>query len=325
MPGLPESTNSYFRNKKFWLVLLGIGVAAGLSSCLLLRGGHKDVWPVARPIDVPGQGFTVFVAGDIANCKKHLPPKSGAAKTAALIAPEFASNKDSAVLLLGDATYPVGRLEEFAECYEPTWGQFKARTYPAPGNHEYYTPGAVGYFAYFGAAARPQGRSYYSVELGKWHVISLNSNLTPAEHLEQLAWLKADLDSNKAACTLAYWHHPVFSSGGHGSNENMVDVWRMLDAANADVVLASHDHNYERFAPQDAEGRRNEERGIRSFVVGTGGTSLTPFGLRKTNSAVSTNVALGVLRMVLKDTGYEWEFMAVPGTGFTDRGAALCH
>lgn len=322
---MPKLLNRIINHKLVASAVLGIGLTGGLYGCLYARGGHKDVWPDVANIVVPGKAYTIYAAGDIADCRKHSPADTDAAKTAALIATGLASDKDSAVLMLGDATYPVGRMEEFTNCYEPTWGKFKARTYPAPGNHEYYTPGAIGYYAYFGEAARPEGRRYYSVELGKWHVISLNSNLTSDEHKAQLAWLNADLDQHKTLCTLAFWHHPAYSSGGHGNNENMIDAWRILHAAKADVVLAGHDHDYERFAPQDGEGQRDDAGGIREFVVGTGGAKLTSFGLRKSNSAVSSNTTHGVLRMALKDTGYEWEFLPAPGNGFSDRGAALCH
>ncbi|HYD96635.1 MAG TPA: metallophosphoesterase [Noviherbaspirillum sp.] len=269
--------------------------------------------------------MTVFAAGDIAECKTIRPEDSGAAKTAALIEAGLAADPGAAVLTLGDNTYPVGLLGEFTDCYEPTWGRFKARTFPSPGNHDYYTPRADGYYSYFGAAAGPDRRGYYSFKLGSWHVISLNSYLKPDAHRAQLAWLKDELARNRARCTLAYWHHPVFSSGGHGNDARMLEAWKMLYEAGADLVLASHDHDYERFAPQDAQGRHDEERGIRSFVVGTGGAKLTPLRFRKLNSDVSDNSTLGVLKLVLKDAGYEWEFLAVEKASFSDAGVALCH
>ena len=156
-------------------------------------------------------------------------------------------HKEAVVLTLGDNAYPIGLPIEFSNCYQPTWGQFKKNTYPSPGNHDYYTPAAIGYYAYFGNAAGPARRGYYSVELGSWHIVSLNSNLQPEDHQAQLAWLKKDLAQHKAPCTLAYWHHPLTSSGGHGNNDRMLDVWEVLQEAKADAVLASHDHNYERF------------------------------------------------------------------------------
>jgi hypothetical protein len=271
------------------------------------------------------KGVTVYAAGDIADCGKRPAPQTGAAKTAALIEAGLARDKDAVVLTLGDNTYPVGTPEEFENCYQPTWGRFKQRTHPAPGNHDYYTPQAIGYYAYFGDAAGPDRRGYYSFELGSWHVISLNSYLKPKQHKAQMEWLKADLDRNKARCTLAYWHHPMFSSGGHGSDRRMEEAWKMLAAAGADLVLASHDHDYERFAPKDANGERDDARGMRQFVVGTGGAKLTPLGLRRFDSETSDNSTHGVLRLTLKQQGYEWEFLPVDAGGYKDRGAALCH
>jgi hypothetical protein len=275
---------------------------------------------------VPGNGVTVYVAGDIADCRKFKPSESGAAKTASLITAGLNKDKDAAVLSVGDNTYPVGVLSEFTDCYEPTWGKFKERTYPTAGNHEYYTPAAVGYYDYFGTAAGPARRGYYSFNLGKWHIVSLNSNLKSVEQNQrQLEWLKEDLAQHPARCTLAYWHHPLYSSGGHGNSDRMKEVWQVLQAANVEVALVGHDHGYERFAPQDADGRHDAKRGIREFVVGTGGTKLTPFVTRQPNSEIRDNSTYGVLRMVLKDTGYEWEFLPVAGGKFTDRGAAFCH
>jgi acid phosphatase type 7 len=272
-----------------------------------------------------GASVTVYAAGDIAECRRAPPEESAAAKTARLIAAGLAQDAKAAVLTLGDNTYPIGLLDEFTGCYDATWGRFKNRTYPAPGNHEYKTPAAVGYYTYFADRAGSGRRGYYSFDLGAWHVVSLNSNLQAAEQERQIAWLKSDLAAHPTRCTLAYWHHPRFSSGGHGDNASMKDFWQALDAAGADVVLAGHDHDYERFAPQDSNGRPDDARGIREFVVGTGGAGLTPLGWTKPNSEISNNTTHGVLRMTLKDNGYEWDFMPVGKGTFKDHGVALCH
>ncbi|MBC7684039.1 MAG: metallophosphoesterase, partial [Bdellovibrionales bacterium] len=175
------------------------------------------------------------------------------------------------------------------------------------------------------------GPGYYSVQLGAWHVISLDSNLEGAAQAAQLAWLKGDLEANGARCTLAYWHHPLYSSGPHGRSERMRDAWQILYQAGADVVLSAHDHHYERFGPQDADHRRENVRGIRQFVVGTGGAYLTPVLLPRANSEVRDNSRTGVLKLVLGETGYQWEFMeAASDPGFPygpplDRGAGQCH
>jgi 3',5'-cyclic AMP phosphodiesterase CpdA len=273
------------------------------------------------------EGVTVYAAGDIARCASPDPAYSGAADTAATVAAGLAQDPQAVVLALGDLTYPRGAMQEFTGCYAPTWGRFKNRTWPAPGNHEYYTPDAKPYFAYWGTRA---GRGYYSFELGTWHVISLDSNLAPAAHAAQLDWLRADLAAHPARCTLAYWHHPLYSSGGHGSIPKMRDAWQLLYDAGAELVLSGHDHDYERFAPQDADGRPDPARGIRQFVVGTGGAYPTPFLLTVAHSEVRDSNRTGVLRLQLYAGGYGWEFVESTrlssfGVVPPDRGSAACH
>lgn len=279
----------------------------------------------ARAVMQGDKGVTVYAAGDIADCKKLPPKDSAAAKTAALIEAGLARDDQAVVLAIGDATYPVGMPEEFEHCYRPTWGRFKERTRPVPGNHEYYTPEAYAYYNYFGDIAGPERRGYYSFDVGGWHIIALNSNLKKEQHDAQMAWLKADLDRNKAHCTLAYWHHAMFSSGGHGSDNRMEQAWKMLADAGADLVLSGHDHDYERFAPKNANGARDDARGMREFVVGTGGAKLTPLLLRRADSETSDNSTYGVLKLTLKQQGYEWEFLPADAGGYKDHGAALCH
>ena len=279
------------------------------------------------PTAARAAGYTLYAAGDIAHCDGSDPAWSGAAASAAIVAAGLAANPQAAVLTLGDHTYPRGAEAEFRGCYGPTWGRFRDRTYPAPGNREYATRGAAGYFAYFGAAA---GRGYYSVELGGWRIISLDSNLPAAAHAAQLAWLKDELARHPARCTLAYWHHPLYSSGGHGSIAQMKDVWEALYRAGAEIVLSGHDHDYERFAPQDAEGRLDAARGIRQFVVGTGGAFPTPFLHVVEHSEARDANRTGVLKLLLKEGGYEWEFLEASYDGFPngappDRGTGECH
>lgn len=269
-------------------------------------------------------GVTVYAAGDIADCRRVSPQNSGAAETAALLSTHLAANQQAAVLTLGDHTYPVGLLAEFTDCYEPTWGKFKQRTFPAPGNHEYYSPLAGGYFTYFGAAAGPDRRGYYSFRLGDWHVVSLNSYLKPIPHRKQIDWLKSDLAANKTKCTLAFWHHPRFSSGGHGDNPHMQEIWEILQESGAEVVLSSHDHNYERFALQDAAGNRDDLHGMRQIVVGTGGARLTPLRFPAPHSEARDNSVHGVLKLVLRADSYEWEFLPAEADAFTDSGTGRC-
>ncbi|MDO8652013.1 MAG: metallophosphoesterase [Undibacterium sp.] len=271
------------------------------------------------------KSLTVYAAGDIADCKKAPPAESMAAKTAALITAGLAQDNKALVLTLGDNTYPVGRPEEFINCYDTTWGKFKTKTLPSPGNHDYGMPLALGYYNYFDELAGPDRRGYYSKTAGNWLILSLNSNLGEIPMQEQLSWLKEQLKDNKRLCTLAYWHHPVFSSGGHRSNEVMQEAWKMLVTAKADIVLASHDHDYERFVPLNAEGERDDKNGIRSFVVGTGGASLTPMFFAKSTTEIRDNATHGVLKLNLHAKSYDWEFLPVEGQIFTDKGQGNCH
>lgn len=320
MPTATTGSSNLRTSSAFVLVL---AVAATLAGCQSDQEEHAGAQNDAQLV---GEGIAVYVAGDIADCQKLPPHLTGAAATAALVARRLATDPDAAVLTLGDHTYPVGLLHEFAGCYDATWGQFKERTFPSPGNHEYYTPQANGYYRYFDGAAGPARRGYYSFALGDWHIISLNSNLRPSDHAVQLAWLRADLERHKTRCTLAYWHHPLYSSGVHGNDKRMQDVWEMLHAADADLVLVSHDHQYERFAPQDAAGRKDAQRGIRQFVVGTGGAELgSSLPFRAEHSEIRNNSTHGVLKLVLKKAGYEWQFLPVEEDGFSDRGSARCH
>lgn len=264
----------------------------------------------------------IAAAGDIASCDSE-----GDEATAELL-----ESIEGTVLALGDTVYESGTAKEFAECYEPTWGQVKARTNPVPGNHEYHTEGAENYFDYFGEAAGDPGEGYYSFDLGEWHVIALNSNCEAlggcSAESPQVRWLKADLAANEdKACTLAYFHHPLFTSGQNRPGAPEVKpLWEALYAEGTDVVLNGHDHNYERFAPQDPNGMANPERGIRQFVVGTGGKSLYAIENPMENSETYIDETFGVLRLVLEKDGYEWQFIPTSeGEEFTDSGDGKCH
>jgi len=301
-------------------------LAAAAAGSLLLGAAAFAAAP-ANPAASTAAGITVYTAGDIARCAYRDPAYSGAAETARTVAAGLAADPQAVVLTLGDHTYPHGKTKEFTDCYDPTWGKFKDRTWPAPGNHEYYTPKAAPYFAYFGERA---GRGYYSLELGSWHIVSLDSNLAPAEHAAQLEWLRADLASHPARCTLAFWHHPLYSSGGHGSIPKMRDAWRLLQQAGAELVLSGHDHDYERFAPQDADNHLDRAHGMRQFVVGTGGAYPTPFLLTVKNSEMRDSGRTGVLKLRLLDGRYEWEFLESAritplGLPEPDRGGDVCH
>jgi len=227
-------------------------------------------------------------------------------------------------LTLGDNAYPDGTLSQFNSYYEPNWGRFKAKTSPAPGNHDYHLAGASGYFSYFGSLAPAE---YYSYDVGSWHLISLNSEISVSSSSAQLTWLRSDLAAHANKCTLAYWHKPRFSSGTtHGGSSSYAPFWDALYAAKADVVLTGHEHNYERFAKQNPSGAADATNGIRQFVVGTGGASHGyPFGTPVANSEVRNDNTWGVLKLTLHPTSYDWQFVPIAGSSFTDSGSGSCH
>jgi acid phosphatase type 7 len=231
------------------------------------------------------------------------------------------------VLTLGDNQYPNGRWRQFRAVYDVTWGAVKDITHPSVGNHEYGVPDAEGYFRYFGDAAGVAGQGWYSFDVGTWHLIALNSNCFAvgcARGSDQYAWLKSDLAASEAGCTLAYWHHPLFSSGEHGDNASVKPFWRLLERAGADVILNGHDHHYERFAPATVGGHRSAS-GIREFVVGTGG--INHYGITHVEplSQVRNDRTFGVLSLTLDDGSYSWEFLATGRSAFEDAGTGRCH
>jgi hypothetical protein len=255
-------------------------------------------------------------AGDIASCDSD-----GDEATAAVL-----DNIAGTVFTAGDNVYDSGLASEFAACYDPSWGRHKSRTRPAPGNHETYgTTDMAGYFGYFGAAAGEFGKGYYSYNLGAWHVVVINNMIDVSTGSVQEKWLRSDLAANPAQCTVAIWHYPLFSSGDHGNNTEMADIWQALYDAGADVVITGHDHDYERFAPQTAAGVADPVRGIREFVVGTGGASHYGIGATEPNSEVHNDNTFGVLKLTLHATSYDWQFVPVAGGTFTDSGTGQCH
>lgn len=229
------------------------------------------------------------------------------------------------VLALGDLQYPSGALRDFRRYYDRTWGRFKKRTRPSPGNHEYLTEGARGYRRYFGSAAKSRGHTYYSFDLGTWHLVSLNANIDRDADSKQVRWLKADLKATNKRCVLAYWHQPRFSSGSsHGNDSSVSTFWKVLFRKHADIVLNGHEHNYERFRKQAPQGRF-DKRGIREFVVGTGGAGLYPFGAAQPNSRKRISSSFGVLRLTLRHDGYRWKFVSVGGDVLDRGGPKRCN
>jgi hypothetical protein len=299
------------------------------------RPGFLIIFPLAAGLAVSYSGLAISKsaspaddqtavlvgAGDIADCADL----SGAEATAKLL-----EKIPGTVMAIGDLAYPSGTKEEFDNCYDKTWGRVKFRTRPAAGNHEFHSAAATPYFEYFGALAGDPKIGYYSYELGQWHIIVLNSECKDVGGCDvdssQEKWLRADLAGHPVACTLAYWHKPLFSSGGaHGKDPTVKPLFQALYDANVDVVVNGHDHDYERFAPQDPEGAPDPKRGIREFVAGTGGKNHRPFGEPKPNSELRDATAFGVLKLTLKPKGYDWQFIPEPGKGFTDSGSGKCH
>lgn len=257
-------------------------------------------------------------AGDIARCGSQ-----GDEQTAKLL--DWISGT---VFTAGDNAYERGSTLEFERCFEPSWGRHKARIRPSPGNHDYLTRGAAGYFAYFGEAAGPPDKGYYSYDIGDWHIVVLNSNCRAAgcgPESAQAQWLRDDLAQNARTCTLAYWHHPRFSSGPHGNDRTVDAFWRILYEAGAEIVINGHDHLYERFSPQNPMGFVDEANGIQQFTVGTGGSSLYRVRRIRPNSVVRDSSTYGVLKLTLRPADYSWQFIAVGDRGIKDAGTRSCH
>ena len=288
--------------------LFFISVLAVFLSGLAYPGSFPDA-ALAQSSD------PVFVgAGDIANCSRDEDEA-----TAKLL-----DNISGTVFTVGDNAYPDGTASQFTNCYGPTWGRHKNRTRPSPGNHDYHVNGADGYFDYFGVAAGSNRTGYYSYNLGAWHIISLNSEISMGAGSAQEQWLRDDLAANSSVCTLAYWHKPRFSSGQHGNIAGSQALWQALYEDGADVVINGHDHTYERFAPQNPNGQADANRGIREFIVGTGGAGLYAFPSIQPNSQVRNNTTYGVLKLTLHSTSYDWQFVHIAGQTFTDSGSSNC-
>jgi acid phosphatase type 7 len=298
-------------------LLLGLGWA--VAALLFATLSPLRALPPSAPT-AADQTAILVGAGDIADCKDL----SGAEATAKLL-----DQLPGTVMAVGDLAYPDGSKENFV-CYDKTWGRAKSRTRPAVGNHEFHSAGGTPYFEYFGAAAGDPKTGYYSYELGTWHIVVLNSECKDVGGCEagspQEKWLRADLAAHPVACTLAYWHKPLFSSGSaHGNDLTVKPFFQALYDANADVVVTGHDHDYERFAPQTPDGAADSARGVREFVAGTGGKNHRPFGDAKPNSEVRDATAFGVLKLTLKPNSYDWQFIPEAGKSFTDSGSGTCH
>ena len=289
-------------------------VAGLLAACGGGRGGEEPPRSTATT--------TLLAAGDIAECGED-----GDEQTAALLA-EY---PDAAIATLGDNAYQHGTFEEFEECYGPSWGRFVERTHPATGNHDHATEDARGYYEFFGERGGPFDDYFYSYELGAWHVVVLNSDCWRIGGCEaadrQIEWLRQDLEQSGARCTLAYWHRPPFSSGRYGdpkATDRVRPLWDTVVDAGVELVLAGHEHSYERFAPMNAAGEA-DPNGTELIIVGTGGGNLRPF---RNPPLPTTEVrdagTWGVLKLELRPDGYDYDFLPVAGKTFTDSGSGVC-
>jgi len=312
----------------WWVIgMIAIGTFAFINGCSPVAqpsasGQQSDA--SATPPKSDGNTFVLVGAGDIAGCEDL----RGAQATAKLL-----EKIPGTVFAAGDLAYEKGSAAEFQNCYGSTWGEFKDRTRPTPGNHEYGEPGAAAYFQYWGERAGPAGKGYYSFELGAWHIVALNTNCAaqglggcgPGSPQEE--WLRKDLAEHPDACMLAYGHHALFSSGilkSHAVHPELKVLWQDLYAAHAALVLAGHEHSYERFGPQDPEGHADAAKGIREIVVGTGGKSHDPLGFAMANSEVRNADTYGVLKLTLTPGHYAWKFIPEEGKSFTDSGSGEC-
>jgi hypothetical protein len=300
--------------------------AACLGVLAVLWGCSSPSSPGGPEPPPPTPDAAVLVgAGDIAVCNSP-----GTEATARLI-----DGIAGSVFTAGDNAYQNGDPLDFSECYDPSWGRFRDRTFPVPGNHDYEdrpNHDGHGYFDYFGDAAGPRGLGYYAYNVGTWRVVTLNSEVLTAGRVPnagaasaQLAWLTNELSSTKAPCTIAIWHRPLYSSGQNRPNPDTRDLFKKLYDFNADLVINGHDHDYERFGPQDADGHADAARGIRQFIVGTGGVEPYTFFSKQPNSETFQSNTWGVLKLTLSTGSYEWEYIPVAGRGTRDTGNGVCH
>lgn len=306
------------------VLFLAAACAGGDDTAPPLVSGPSTTTTTAVP-PVPPGSVVVAAAGDI-SCEPGQAATDIACQMEAT-ADLVEAARPELVLTLGDNQYENGTLEQFEGSYASNWGRFKDRTKPSVGNHEYDVPGAAGYFDYFGAAAGTKGEGWYSFDAGSWHLIAINSNCSfiggCGPGTAQYEWLQADLAASRARCTLAFWHHPRFTSGYHGNDETVAPLWDLLDGAGAELVLSGHDHHYERLAPLAPDGTPNPG-GMRQLIVGTGGHSLFPALRAHAGSEVRRATSYGIVVLTLEPAAYRWEFRSIPNSDFTDAGRTVC-
>lgn len=291
------------------------GVASGVACVGLLltvacnESQRTLTGPTPGPMPGLPQTVNLIAVGDIGECGSQ-----AVEQTARLV-----DRIDGHLVLAGDLAYMQGSMRNFLECFDPSWGVHRGRWRPTPGNHEYMTPFASAYFSYFGEAA---GEGFYSFRAGNWLVLMLNSNIEVGVGSPQYAFAQSEILAHPTRCAMAVWHHPLFSSGQNGNNLVMRDLFDLLQRQGVDVVVAAHDHLYERFGKQDANGR-SDGGGVRQFIVGTGGARLYDFHRMAPNSQVRIR-AHGVLRFTLNPTNYDWAFLSTTGAT-EDFGSDTCH
>ena len=289
------------------------GVAAGGANVTATCEGKTG----SSAITVTAAGSTVvFVgAGDIA--------VGGGEQEATA---KLLDNIPGTVFAAGDNAYPNGAASDYTQYYQPSWGRHKARTRPCPGNHDYQTSGASGYFGYYGANAGPSGLGYYSYDIGDWHIISLDSEIDMSPSGPQGTWLAADLAASSKDCTIAIWHRPRWSSGDiHGDNSDTQPLWLALYNAGVEIVICGHEHDYQRYEPLNASGAADASRGIREFVAGMGGANLYAISSPSSHLQAYNTDTYGVLKLTLGPGTYSWEFVPIQGMTYTDSGSGTCH
>ncbi|MFL5909820.1 MAG: metallophosphoesterase family protein, partial [Gaiellaceae bacterium] len=314
--------------------VMPVPTGVGQRGVVVKRGHTRFIFAITVQPDP-----TLAAAGDIACGADSTSASCKAGATSDLIL----GLNPTAVLPLGDVQYEKGQYDNFLHFYDPTWGRLRAITHPAVGNHEYGTPNASGYFDYFDGVGRPtgqagdRGKGYYAFDLGAWRLYALNSNCTRpeapgcGEGSAQLNWLKADLAAHPRRCSLAFMHHPMFTSDTRefdtpAFRDKLRPLWQAFYDHGGDVVLVGHSHFYERYAPQDPQGNPDPTHGIRQFIVGTGGRNVYEPGTPlERNSEVHDGKTFGVIDMTLHGSGYDWRFVPVPGKTFTDAGSQACH
>jgi acid phosphatase type 7 len=317
-----------------FLLSLGISITGPLSIASFAADGDARLAVAAHApnqadaisvngAEQPPEPAILIGAGDISVCGQV-----GDNQTAALVDRLLVQFPQASIFTAGDNSQTIGELYEYTDCFGPSWGRFKERIHPSPGNHDWYTEHGRYYFEYFGANAGKYGLGYYSYDFGGWHIVSLNSNCDDVDcsaESPQAQWLRADLSNNQSNCTLVTWHHPLWSSGLAPIQTAVDTFWKIASDYGVEVIVNGHDHHYERFTPLDRDGNPNPVSGTREFIVGTGGAWLHELGAPLETSEVRDNTANGVIVFVLYPQRYEWYFLPVQPGAFTDSGSSMCN